>query len=504
MPTTTIISDPKELDILVGKETRCRTHKGSLYFRAFVESYRQRYQDAPTKQLRTCISKEMYDIITQASCRFLKYNESLRGWEEINETASLDKITHALRYAQQRRRRQHTQKQKQQHYRQGVARTNSDTSRRSEASSTTTCSGASFSSQSQATSYTANSLDLDALMAQEQKLLSSINISSMNASLRAYRQSCRTGNSASANASTSTSNSTLHNSHNSSSSSSSSKKVSFAAAAAAAVNDSNGNSFTSSTTAATTASGFSNSNSSSCSSSLLESIPLPVDLSTTQHTDINQRLSRINKEEKIDQPPRMPARPRETSSAVVADYHQESNSNSFNNNDNSNIFCHSIVEETSSSESTNGENIHPQQQQDMACNSMEEDNDNNKDTEADGVRLLMDSLYLQDNENDNVIFQNLEDDYEHNNILQDDDFMLPGITDCQTPTESLQTTTLPQQQQQQQQATNENDMLGPSDIERLIQEPIIEWESSPSPPLSPSASPTSMEMEMATENSNRE
>jgi hypothetical protein len=345
-----IVEEPRELDIIVGKEQKCRTHKGSLYFRAFVESYRQRYQDAKTKQLRTAISKEMYDVITQASCRFLKFNEQANGWQEICETASLDKITHALRYAQQREHRKHKRNVPQ--------RSNSDTSRRSEGSST---SGTSFSSQ--ATSYTAASLDLDALFAQEQKRLSAVNISSMNASLKAYRQSCRQPfASASASASMLDFNSNNNNSQN--------RRVSF-------VESSSLNSFTSTTASLSSA----------------ESIPLPVDLSYTQHLDMNQRLSRLPAEEKVDQPPRMPTRPMDDPSGSLIGEHQDFN-----------VSCHSIVEETSSAGSTSshgggGDGVGDGGRDDASSSNATAASlsiTNQASDDDASVNVMLNSLYLQD------------------------------------------------------------------------------------------------------------
>jgi hypothetical protein len=92
----TVTHEPRELDILCGKETRARNHKGSKCFRIFVDRNRKRYQEANNKHKRGEITKEMYLTITQANIRFLKFSEEQNGWVEISSTEARDKITHAL------------------------------------------------------------------------------------------------------------------------------------------------------------------------------------------------------------------------------------------------------------------------------------------------------------------------------------------------------------------------------------------------------------------------
>ena len=85
--------EPRELDILVGKETKARQHKGSKCFRIFVDRYRRRWKEANNKHKRAEITKEMYLTINQANVRFLRFSETLKGWVEISSTEARDKIT---------------------------------------------------------------------------------------------------------------------------------------------------------------------------------------------------------------------------------------------------------------------------------------------------------------------------------------------------------------------------------------------------------------------------
>ncbi|CAB9497620.1 expressed unknown protein [Seminavis robusta] len=262
--------EPRELDILVGKETRARNHKGSRCFRLFVESYRRRYQDAKNKHKRASITREMYDTITQASIRFLKFNDERKGWEEITSTEARDKITHALRFAQKKRRRKTPQRQ------------GSDSTHRSETSTTS-----------------ATSLDLDQLLLQQQQHLTSpaaaltssaalTSLSHMNASLRA----CRNRSSFSSVGSASL---LSNGSKDSKSSKKSNPRVSFSVVTESTIYSAD---LSASATTAETA-------------SVDPCVPLPVDLSSTQHFDMHTSQASLGGDELVDKPPRMPSRPTE-------------------------------------------------------------------------------------------------------------------------------------------------------------------------------------------------
>jgi len=45
------------------------------------------------------ITTEIYDRLQEDSCRFLRFNATARGWEEIGVMAARDKIGHSLRFA---------------------------------------------------------------------------------------------------------------------------------------------------------------------------------------------------------------------------------------------------------------------------------------------------------------------------------------------------------------------------------------------------------------------
>ncbi len=95
--TTVATHEPRDLDILCGKETKDRNHKGVKCFRICVDRYRKRYQEANNKHKRGEITKEMYLTISQANIRVLKFNDELNGWVEISSKEARDKITRKLK-----------------------------------------------------------------------------------------------------------------------------------------------------------------------------------------------------------------------------------------------------------------------------------------------------------------------------------------------------------------------------------------------------------------------
>lgn len=223
--------------------------------------------------------------ITQANIRFLKFSDSRNGWVEISSTEARDKITHALRFAQKRSSRKSKKNVPQ---RQG-----SDSTHRSETSATS------------ATSY-----DWDQLL-QTQQHLAGLSLGNMNSSLRASRSSFSSTGSASLlskDLSKDSSHSSARKRGRSHSTRSKTKtksksKVSFEPSVCSGG-------------LSTIYSGATKE--SSNTSSTLESIPLPVDLSSTQHSDMHQSQTNLTIEAG-DRPPRMPSRPTEEEAGADAD-----------------------------------------------------------------------------------------------------------------------------------------------------------------------------------------
>jgi len=97
--TTKVVTEPGKYDILCGKDRECISHFGSRYFRDVIEAHRAQYQQAISKQEKMNITKSIVVTLNRSSCRFLKYNDQLKGWQEISHIAARDKVSHALRFA---------------------------------------------------------------------------------------------------------------------------------------------------------------------------------------------------------------------------------------------------------------------------------------------------------------------------------------------------------------------------------------------------------------------
>jgi len=130
-----LVEEPLTFDVLCGKSRQCISHDGTRFFRHVIDQYRSRYQEARSKQERMDITKEIVGSIGAKGGRFLKFNPVLQSWEvscrfaplwflnivvcfwrlktkiivffssssqNIGHLAARDKVSHALRCANQK------------------------------------------------------------------------------------------------------------------------------------------------------------------------------------------------------------------------------------------------------------------------------------------------------------------------------------------------------------------------------------------------------------------
>lgn len=97
--TKNFIAEPLQWDILCGKTKECIVHTGSKRFRSVIEAYKHLYIQALTKFDKMKVTKGIYELLTRANSRFLRYNEAQSSWEELSVLAARDKVGHALRFA---------------------------------------------------------------------------------------------------------------------------------------------------------------------------------------------------------------------------------------------------------------------------------------------------------------------------------------------------------------------------------------------------------------------
>lgn len=76
-------ADPTDFDILCGKSRDCVGHIGSIRYREYIDTYRERYALCKTKHAKMQIIKEIYHNLSQR-CRFLKFNKQIGVWEEVS------------------------------------------------------------------------------------------------------------------------------------------------------------------------------------------------------------------------------------------------------------------------------------------------------------------------------------------------------------------------------------------------------------------------------------
>ena len=91
------VEEPLPDDILCGKDKRCMTHKGSLFFKGLIDAHVVPYREASSRQAKMEVTKTVFDILQTR--RFLKWNDKTKEWEVLHPLSIRDKIGHALRFA---------------------------------------------------------------------------------------------------------------------------------------------------------------------------------------------------------------------------------------------------------------------------------------------------------------------------------------------------------------------------------------------------------------------
>ncbi|EEC50955.1 predicted protein [Phaeodactylum tricornutum CCAP 1055/1] len=87
---------PTDLDVLMGRGGRTNNHGGNKRYLAKKEEIQQRYMEA-SKQDKTGISQELVDAVHEWGGRFLKMDESLDRWYEVENIVARKKASQTLR-----------------------------------------------------------------------------------------------------------------------------------------------------------------------------------------------------------------------------------------------------------------------------------------------------------------------------------------------------------------------------------------------------------------------
>jgi hypothetical protein len=86
-------------DVLCGRDKISHSHDGNKNFRKVIESHREDYQNAETRDKKTQITCRIIATVQGKGGRFLKLDEATGLWEEVSDQYAREKVSHALRSA---------------------------------------------------------------------------------------------------------------------------------------------------------------------------------------------------------------------------------------------------------------------------------------------------------------------------------------------------------------------------------------------------------------------
>jgi hypothetical protein len=90
---------PQEMDVLCGRHREAYRHFGNRRFRAVISLHCGSYQNTKTRDVKTSIKKEIVGSIREYGGRFLKKDKQTDMWHEVGDDYAHDKVSHALRSA---------------------------------------------------------------------------------------------------------------------------------------------------------------------------------------------------------------------------------------------------------------------------------------------------------------------------------------------------------------------------------------------------------------------
>jgi hypothetical protein len=96
-PKTSIEPEMSSFDILLGKEKVIFNHIGNRNFRSIINANLDKYIAAPTKSSKSKLIRQIHAEMTESGYRFLRRNELLVSWEQIEQHEAREKVSHALR-----------------------------------------------------------------------------------------------------------------------------------------------------------------------------------------------------------------------------------------------------------------------------------------------------------------------------------------------------------------------------------------------------------------------
>ena len=86
-------------DVVCSRDKIAQTHHGNKVFRSLVQNYRETYQSAQRRKDKKAVACGIISMIRGDGGRFLRFDECLSTWFELDEAAVYEKVSHALRSA---------------------------------------------------------------------------------------------------------------------------------------------------------------------------------------------------------------------------------------------------------------------------------------------------------------------------------------------------------------------------------------------------------------------
>jgi hypothetical protein len=103
---------PRNVDVLCGKDREAYAHVGNKRFRVMISWYRNKYQNAKSREEKTRINKEIVSTIRECGGRFLKKDCNTNIWYDVGDEYAHDKVSHALRNTRDPKKKCKKKKQK--------------------------------------------------------------------------------------------------------------------------------------------------------------------------------------------------------------------------------------------------------------------------------------------------------------------------------------------------------------------------------------------------------
>ncbi|CAJ1940750.1 unnamed protein product [Cylindrotheca closterium] len=83
--------------ILFGRGKACNYHPGNQRMRSIISNYKTQYRSA-SKGEKSKLVRKVYDELVGGGMKFIKQTEGGDGWEEVDESAAIQKVGHVLRH----------------------------------------------------------------------------------------------------------------------------------------------------------------------------------------------------------------------------------------------------------------------------------------------------------------------------------------------------------------------------------------------------------------------